>query len=388
MAARGKRLVLGGRLCVALSAAAVAAFGSVQSAHAQEPSPTPAAETASSEPPPGDAAPPPPPPSDPEPSPPPTPEPPPSEPPADADPVPPSDSGDSTPPDSAPASTDEAAAADPPPADDSVAGPVVTLEDAPAPPAASAEPPPASTQASAPAAAPAAPVPAPAAAAITIVLVAEAPAADQGVVVTVADQAADNASAADDTAPAVSFASDDESSPVELLDHDAAAPPARRATAARAAATARVPATGSIQPTCARPRARVPLSQRCKQARASGVLGVTFVSAPSPAVRAAINRIAQRVTARRVESRAPPDSKAAKKRPDVNVRPIVPSQYPGHGASNDSFGGSGGSVSSSRLFALAAVPLHVPKPSRFIQLRTPSTIAHGVVAAPPTARPG
>ncbi len=47
-----------------------------------------------------------------------------------------------------------------------------------------------------------------------------------------------------------------------------------------------------VRGTCARPAARVPLSQRCEQARAIAVLRATFTSSPSPEVRAAIDRVA------------------------------------------------------------------------------------------------
>jgi hypothetical protein len=144
------------------------------------------------------------------------------------------------------------------------------------------------------------------------------------------------------------------------------------------------------QQTCARPTARVPLSQRCKQARAAAaVLRVPLTSLPSPEVRAVLARVDARVTARKDEARPPPDSKAAKKHPVAEVRPTVPFGDSGQGFAKNGFNGSTGtSTSSSRLFALAAVPLRVPRPFRFARLRLPSTVPHGVIAAPPTARPG
>ena len=145
------------------------------------------------------------------------------------------------------------------------------------------------------------------------------------------------------------------------------------------------------QQTCARPTARVPLSQQCKQARAAAVLrvNVTLTYVPSPEVRAAFARAGARVTVRKVEARPPPDSKAAKKHPIAEVRPTVPFGDSGQGLAKNGFNGStGASTWSSRLFALAAVPLRVPRPFRFARLRLPSTVPHGVIAAPPTARPG
>ena len=56
---------------------------------------------------------------------------------------------------------------------------------------------------------------------------------------------------------------------------------------------------------------------------------------------------------------------------------------------NDGFSGSPGSASTSRLFAITvAMSLRVPWPSRFARLRLPSTLPHGVIPAPPSARPG
>ena len=126
----------------------------------------------------------------------------------------------------------------------------------------------------------------------------------------------------------------------------------------------------------------------CKQARAIAVLRATLISSPSPEVRAAIDRVAARVTIRRVEARPPPESKAAEKHTVAKARPIAPFGHSGQGIVNDGFNGATGSTSSSRLFALAAVPLRVPLPFRFARLRLPSTRPHGVIAAPPTARPG
>jgi hypothetical protein len=142
-----------------------------------------------------------------------------------------------------------------------------------------------------------------------------------------------------------------------------------------------------VQGTCARPAARVPLSELCVEARAFAVLRATFTASPTPEVRAAMERVAARVTARRGEAR-PSASKAAKKHSVAEVRPTIPFGNSGHGVVNDGFSGSPGSSSSSRLFALAAAPLRVPLPFRLARVRVPSTLPHGVIAAPPTARPG
>ena len=145
--------------------------------------------------------------------------------------------------------------------------------------------------------------------------------------------------------------------------------------------------------TCARPAVRVPLSDLCKQARAVASLRATTLTyLPSlREVRAAIARGAPpRVTIRRVEARPPPESKAAKKHPVAEVRPVVPFGDSGQGVTKNGFGfsSSPGSSSSSRLFALAVVLLWVPWPFRFARVRLPSTLPHGVIPAPPSARPG
>jgi hypothetical protein len=137
----------------------------------------------------------------------------------------------------------------------------------------------------------------------------------------------------------------------------------------------------------------VPLSEKCRvvntAAVARGALGYTAYS-PSPEVRAAIDRGAARAAAGQVDVRPPPGSKAAKKRPlpAPKVQPIIPFGSSALGASSDGFGGVAGSASSSRMFALAAVPVRVPRPFRLARLRLPSTITHGVIEAPPPARPG
>jgi hypothetical protein len=136
----------------------------------------------------------------------------------------------------------------------------------------------------------------------------------------------------------------------------------------------------------------VPLSQRCKlvvraTAITRGALGSTAYS-PSPEVRAAIDRGAARAAATRAKAAPPPESKAAKERPIPKIRPILPFGDYSLGAFHDGFGSVAGSASSSRMFALAAVPLRVPRPFRLARLRLPTAITHGVIAAPPPARPG
>jgi hypothetical protein len=105
-------------------------------------------------------------------------------------------------------------------------------------------------------------------------------------------------------------------------------------------------------------------------------------------VREALVRAGARITVRKVDARPPPETKATKKHPVAKARPIVPFGDSGQGVAHDGFNGSTGSTSSSRLFALAAAPLRVPLPFRFARLRLPTTRPHGVIAAPPTARPG
>ena len=185
------------------------------------------------------------------------------------------------------------------------------------------------------------------------------------------------------TAHIVSLKEPAAAAPISLLPADEAA-----AEVVRAIRASGVVGKPLVQRTCTRPTARVPLSQRCKQARAIAVLRATLISSPSPEVRAAIDRVAARVTIQRVEARPPPESKAAKKHTVAKARPIVPFGHSGQGIVSDGFNGATGTTSSSRLFALAAVPLRVPLPFRFARLRLPSTRPHGVIAAPPTARPG
>jgi hypothetical protein len=58
------------------------------------------------------------------------------------------------------------------------------------------------------------------------------------------------------------------------------------------------------------------------------------------------------------------------------------------GAAHDGFSGSPVSAASSRMFAIVDVPLRVPRLFNLARHRLPGTIAHGVIAAPPPARPG
>ena len=162
----------------------------------------------------------------------------------------------------------------------------------------------------------------------------------------------------------------------------------RTVASVRPAPRPAIPAKTSVRQTCARPTARVPLSADCVQARAISALRVRLTYLPSSEVRAAIVRGASRVSIRRVDARPPPKSTAAKEHPVAEARPTVPFGSSGHGASDHSFTSSSGATWSSRVFVLAAPPVRVPRPSRFARVRIPSTIPHGVIAAPPPARPG
>jgi len=148
-----------------------------------------------------------------------------------------------------------------------------------------------------------------------------------------------------------------------------------------------VSAKTAIPQACARPKGRVPLSADCEQARAITALRLRLTHSPSSEVRAAIIRGPTRIS-RPVEARPPPKSNAAKKHPVAEVRPTAPFGSSGQGAANHSFNRSTGATSSSRILVLAAPALRVPRPSRFVRLRVPSTIPHGVITAPPPARPG
>jgi hypothetical protein len=358
LAARGNRLVRARRFGVAFVATTAVALWSTLPAFAHEappPAETTAAETTPTAPP--QPTEPPPPPADPQPAP---------EPPAEPPP--------------APTTTGDGGTQETTPADSTAAKDAVKLEE----PAA--------------AAAPAAPVPGPTAAAPTpsaepasgappapsIVLeatpataAASAPAAAEG------DTNAEAAVAAAELI--VSFRPKAPASPIALLPEDE--------PAVTPLASIRPQAVKQLlrRQTCARPTARVPLSLRCKQARAAAVLrvNVTLTYVPSPEVRAAFARAGARVTVRKVDARPPPDSKAAKKHPIAEVRPTVPFGDSGQGLAKNGINGSTASSTwSSRVFALAAVPLRVPRPFRFARLRLPSTVPHGVIAAPPTARPG
>ncbi len=399
MAARGNRFGVG-RFGVACLATVAVVLGVTQPALAMDATPPPPADTASTEAPATETTPPASEPTDPEPGTPPaepTPEEPAAEEPA-ADPTPAPEGGTSsesgtgtetettstTTPDatSGPAETPTTAAPETAPAD------VVKLDSttpqtapaavtAPAAPAAPAE-----SAASAPPAAvetPAAP------AAVSIVLLVEAPAAEEAAEADAPDTAAARAEAAAgaDGAVVVSLRERAAAPLVALVPDD---------ETANALAMPKLVVVSSkpklLPRTCAQPRARVPLSQRCKQVRAATILRSPLTYSPSPEVRAAIDRVATRAAARRVEARPPPDSKAAKKHPVAEVRPTIPFGDSGQGAANDEFGGSTGSSWSSRLFAVTAVQIRVPMPFRFGRVRLPSTIPHGVIAAPPTARPG
>ena len=240
---------------------------------------------------------------------------------------------------------------------------------APAPPAAA--PAPQAAQAQAPSAA---------STQVTIVLVAETPAAADP-----AASATGTAAEAAETAAAmiVSFRPHRAPSAISLL------PTVDRTVASASPAPRRaIPAKSSVRQTCARPTARVPLSADCEQARVISAFRVRLRYLPGSEVREAIVRGPSRISIRRVETRPQPESKAVKKHPVAEVRPTVPFGSSGQGAANHSFNRSTGATWSSRVLVLAAPPLRVPRPSRFVRLRLPSTIPHGVIAAPPPARPG
>ena len=377
MAARGNRFVGVGRFGVACMATVVVALGSIQPAFAQEAPPT---ETTSSEQPPASTTPAaqpepePTPPADPKPD----PEPPAEKPPPAADP-PASDPPDA--PATEPAPSDTSGAASEPPAAETPAKDVVKLEEAPAAAPAPVAPAPTPQPVQ---------VPAPAAVVVTVVLIQEAPAASPATPETAAAEAEAEAETETDVVAAivslrrppgpsaVALPSDDEATSTALI-------------SVRAVVADKLPAQPARRQSCARPRARVPLSERCEQIRDVASLRLTLTYANSVAeVRAAIARVVTHVTIRRVEAaRPPPKSKAAKKRPVAEARPIAPFGASGQGMTNDGFSGSPGSASSSRLFAVpVAASVRVPRPARFARLRLPSTIPHGVNAAPPPARPG
>ena len=247
----------------------------------------------------------------------------------------------------------------------------------PPPPAAPASPPPAAVPAPQPA-----PTAAPSAATTpVIVLVAADPAATDP-----AASASGTPAEAAETAAAmiVSFRPRQAISLLPTVEQveqmvPSASPAPRRAS----------PKKTSVGQTCARPTGRVPLSPECEQARAISALRVRITTLPGSEVRAAIIQGPSRISIRRVEAaRQPPESKAAKKHPVAEVRPTAPFGSSGQGAANHSFNRSTGATSASRILVLAAPALRVPRPSRFVRLRLPSTIPHGVIAAPPPARPG
>jgi hypothetical protein len=376
LAARGNRLVRVRRFGVAFVATAAVALWSTLPASAQEAAP-PAETTASETTPtaPAETTEPPPAPADPQPAP--------EQPPAEADPAPTTTTDGGTP-KSTPPAPEATPDPDSTPAETTPADSTPDTKDA----VKLEEPAPAAPAAPAPAAAaptPAAESPSAAPPATTIVLIQDAPAAESAPAAAEDGTNAEAAVAA--AALIVSFRPKPTQSAIALLPADEPAVNPRPSVRSQAGALKRP----LRQQTCARPTARVPLSQRCKQARATAALrvNVTLAYVPSPEVRAAFARAGARVTVRKVEARPPPDSKAAKKHPIAEVRPTVPFGDSGQGLAKNGFNGSTGSSTwSSRLFALAAVPLRVPRPFRFARLRLPSTVPHGVIAAPPTARPG
>ena len=170
------------------------------------------------------------------------------------------------------------------------------------------------------------------------------------------------------------------------------APALKPVTAAAAAAPVVVSLKSrtAVRQACIQPHGLVPLSQLCRLVvRAPAARGVlTYATPPSPEVRAAIDRGAAQAAADRAKAAPPPKSKAAEQRPIPKIRPILPFGGVALGALEDGFGGVAGSASSSRIFALAAVPLRVPRPFQLARLRLPTAITHGVIAAPPLTRPG
>ncbi len=384
MAARGNRITGVGRFGVAFLATAAFGLASLQPAFAESaPAPAPPpettnadttsappdepAETTESQPEPAESAP--------------TPAetPPPADPPADPSPTPSAETADGEAPDAAEPETKPAeqapAETKPTPAETKPtptpsAKDAVKLEAAPSPAAAPAA-------ATAPAAASPAAA-APTAAQPSVVILIQNPPAE--------DSVAAKTEAALATAAIVSFRPRPPAGPISLL--PATEPAAETPRKARSVPATRKPLTR--HQACARPAGRVPLSERCKQVRAVASARVRLTALQSlPEVRAAIARGAPpRATIRHVDARPPPKSKAAKKRPIAEARPIVPFGDSGQGVTNDGFNGSTGSSSSSRLFALAIVPLRVPWPFRFARLSLPSTRPHGVIPAPPSARPG
>lgn len=247
-----------------------------------------------------------------------------------------------------------------------------------------------------------APAPAPVAAPAPVMT---APAEAAGASVTISVTLEPQLSAAASTAPA--------GAPVPALDKDASgtdaaaeafpsvsfARPDPRASVARLTAASQpalptrreadpVPVAG-IEQRCVLPRGRVPLSTGCKQARAAAaVLGLPLARLPSAEVQAAIERGTARLAARRLVTRAPPAEKAAKKPRVVIAQPIAPFNQSRHGFTNDGYSSSSGSASSSRFFALALAPMRLPVPLCFPELRLPTHVPEGLVAAPPPARPG
>ena len=215
---------------------------------------------------------------------------------------------------------------------------------------------------------------------VTIVLVTEDPASADPAATTTAPSAETAETAA---ATVVSLRPRPAPSAISLL------PMVERTVASvRPAPRRTLPAKTPVRPTCARPTARVPLSALCVQVRAISALRVRLTYLPGSEVRAAIVRGPSRVSIRRVEGRPPPKSTAAKKHPVAEARPTVPFGSSGQGAADHSFTSSAGATWSSRVLVLAAPPVRVPRPSRFARVRIPTTIPHGVIAAPPPARPG
>ena len=171
--------------------------------------------------------------------------------------------------------------------------------------------------------------------------------------------------------------------------------PVLKTTSSARSRPVRAAARRLIQPSCARPAARVPLSLKCVQVRADAVLRVTLPYAPSPEVRAALVRAGARITVRKVDARPPPEAKAAEKHPVAKARPIVPFGNSGQGVAHDGFNGSTGSTSSSRavrarsspLAGAAAVPVRAIAPAHHASARRDRRSSHRSTRIAPSTIP-
>ena len=176
------------------------------------------------------------------------------------------------------------------------------------------------------------------------------------------------------TAHIVSLKEPAAAAPISLLPADEAA-----AEAVRAIRASGVPGKPLVQRTCTRPTARVPLSQRCKQARVISALRVRLISCPA-------RRCGQPSTGSRPgedpECRSPsaPGVEGRQEAPGGEGHDQRPVRQLGPGDRQPQLQPLDRSDLSSRVLVLAAPPLSVPRPFRFARLRLPSTIPHGVIA--------